>query len=207
MPSFYAHHILPRILEFAMKDKAFQPLRAPTLAKASGKILEIGFGSGMNMLEYPNTVREMIAIDPSRELYAMANDRIRQSGIRVQFMAGSAEQLPFNDDEFDTTVSTWSLCSIPNVEKALGEIFRTLKPGGKFLFIEHGLSPASSWQQLQRLLTPIWKRIGGGCHLDRQIQKLVEGQGFILKCVDFPFEGRGKRLLHLYQGQAIKPRA
>lgn len=189
-----------------MENPVFQSLRSPTLAKANGRILEIGFGSGGNMLEYPKTVREITAIDPSQELYIMAKDRIRQSGIRVQFVVGSAELLPFDDCEFDTIVSTWSLCSIPNVQKALGEIFRTLKPGGKFLFIEHGLSPVSRWQELQRILTPIWKQIGGGCHLDRQMQKLIERQGFIIeRHADFSLEGGEKKLLHFYQGEAIKP--
>lgn len=206
MLSLYSRRIFPWVLNTLMQDRAFQSLRAPTLANADGKILEIGFGSGMNMSEYPKTVREITAIDPSPELFLMAKERIRESGIQVQFVSGSAEDLPFANDEFATVVSTWSLCSIPDVRKALDEVFRVLKPGGAFLYIEHGLSPTPRWQLLQKRLTPIWKHIGGGCHLDRQIEELVAQAGFTLKKhTSFPLERGRMKLLHLYQGVAIKP--
>ena len=147
------------------------------MAPATGRVLEIGFGTGANLSHYPESVRQLEIVEPDAALNARAERRLAKSSREVIVHALSAEQLPFDAGSFDTVVSTFTLCSIPDVASALREIHRVLKPGGQFLFLEHGLSPEEGVARWQHRLTPIQKIIGGGCHLDRPMRLLIEQAG------------------------------
>ncbi len=203
MSSYYSEHILPALLDRVMEGERFQNRRRTVVSDARGRILEIGFGSGKNLPFYPPRVQSLAAIDPSRELFNRSAECIRASGIDIVFHEASAERLPFAANSFDTVVSTWTLCSIPDVDLALDEIRRILAPGGFFLFAEHGRHPSEPWRSMQRLLTPAWKRLSGGCHLDRDIPKLLERHG--MTTVFAPPED--DRLVHMFQGKATSRRA
>jgi ubiquinone/menaquinone biosynthesis C-methylase UbiE len=178
--SFYHHYVFPWLLEFAMRSPVLREPRRRTLAAASGRILEIGFGTGMNLLYYPPQVRRIEAIDPDADLDRWSAPRIAASPIDVDFHHLDAEHLPFEAASFDTVVCTLTLCSIPDVGHALREIHRVLRPGGHFMFLEHGLSPDPAVARWQRRLTPLQRRIGGGCHLDRPTRDLVVQAGLDL---------------------------
>jgi ubiquinone/menaquinone biosynthesis C-methylase UbiE len=180
---FYHHCIFPYLLDAAMASKVFREPRRRTLASASGRILEIGFGTGMNLRHYPASVRRIDAIDPDADLAGRAAPRIAASKIDVDFHQLGAEHLPFDADGFDTVVCTLTLCSIPDVVHALTEVRRVLKPGGRLLFLEHGLAPDAAVARWQRRLTPLQKRIGGGCHFDRPTAQLLRESGLVLGSV------------------------
>ncbi len=176
----YHHYIFQYLLDLAMSSRAFRKPRARTLAPSCGRILEIGFGTGMNLQYYPPTVTRIEAIDPDLDLDRFSQPRIAAARIDVDFHHLDAEHLPFEGERFDTVVSTLTLCSIPDVVHALGEIRRVLKPGGQFLFLEHGRAPDAGVARWQDRLTPAWKPLGGGCHLNRPMRELVSDAGFRL---------------------------
>jgi ubiquinone/menaquinone biosynthesis C-methylase UbiE len=175
--SFYHHYLFPHLLDFAMANRAFRKPRSRTLAPARGRILEIGFGTGMNLKYYPESVTRIEAIDPDLDLDRFSGPRIAASRIDVDFHHLDAEHLPFEPESFDTVVSTLTLCSIPDVVHALGEIRRVLKPGGQFLFLEHGRSPDAPVTRWQDRLNRAWMPLAGGCHLNRPIRALIEDAG------------------------------
>lgn len=168
-----------------MSDRRISRYRAPVLAPATGRVLEIGFGTGANLSHYPESVRRLEIVEPDAALNIRAKRRLVKTSREVIVHALSAERLPFDSASFDTIVSTFTLCSIPDVDAALGEIHRVLKPGGQFLFLEHGLSPESSVARWQHRLTPLQKIIGGGCHLDRPMRSLIEGAGLQVQSVGY----------------------
>jgi len=155
------------------------------LAPAEGRVLEIGFGTGANLSHYPETVRQLEIVEPDAALNIRAQRRLAKSSREVIVHALSAEHLPFDAASFDTVVSTFTLCSIPDVDSALREVYRVLKPGGRFLFLEHGLSPEAGIARWQRRLTPLQKVIGGGCHLDRPMRPLIEQAGLHIQPHDY----------------------
>lgn len=175
--SFYHHYIFPRVLDLAMSSKVWRKPRTRTLGPATGRILEIGFGTGRNLPHYPPAVRRIEAIDPDLDLDRFSQPRIAASAIDVDFHHLDAEHLPFEDQSFDTVVSTLTLCSIPDAAHALREIRRVLKPDGRFLFLEHGRAPDPMVARLQERLTPVWRPIAGGCCLDRPMRSLIEAAG------------------------------
>lgn len=185
MTSFYRRYVLPPLLDRAMSDRRISRYRAPVLAPATGRVLEIGFGTGANLSHYPESVRQLEIVEPDAALNIRAKRRLAKTSREVIVHALSAERLPFDSASFDTIVSTFTLCSIPDVDAALGEIHRVLKPGGQFLFLEHGLSPESSVARWQHRLTPLQKIIGGGCHLDRPMRSLIEGAGLQVQSVGY----------------------
>lgn len=175
--SFYHHYVFPTVLDLAMSSRQLRAPRDRALAPARGRILEIGFGTGMNLTHYPPAVRRIEAIDPDRDLDRYSLPRIRKAAIDVDFHHLDAEHLPFEDARFDTVVSTFTLCTIPDVVHALGEVQRVLKPGGQFLFLEHGRSPDARVARWQDRLNRAWRSLAGGCNLNRPVSSLVAGAG------------------------------
>ncbi|MEP0950014.1 class I SAM-dependent methyltransferase [Nodosilinea sp. FACHB-141] len=159
-----------------MADSILGSYRRDALADVSGDVLEIGFGTGLNLPYYPDQVRQIVTVDPNPGVHRLAQQRINASPITVDHRMLSGEALPMADHSFDSVVSTFTLCSIPEIEQALAEIYRVLKPGGRFFFVEHGLSDEPSIQAWQHRLTPLQKRIAGGCHFDRDMGQLIEQQ-------------------------------
>jgi ubiquinone/menaquinone biosynthesis C-methylase UbiE len=174
---FYHHYVFPRLLDLAMSSSMLHAPRERTLAPARGRILEIGFGTGRNLTHYPPTVRRIEAIDPDLDLDRLSMPRIAHASIEVDFHHLNAEHLPFENERFDTVVSTFTLCSIPDVVHALAEVRRVLKPGGQFLFLEHGRAPDAKVVRWQDRLNRTWMPLAGGCHLNRPVHELVAGAG------------------------------
>lgn len=174
---FYHHYIFPYLLDLAMASPALRKPRERTLAPACGRILEIGFGTGRNLPHYPSSVERIEAIDPDLDMDRLSLPRIRQARIAVDFHHLDAEHLPFAEGSFDTVVSTMTLCSIPDVAHALCEVRRVLKPGGQFLFLEHGRAPEARVARWQERVNRYWMPLAGGCHVNRPIRRLVEDSG------------------------------
>lgn len=171
---FYSQYIFPFVLDKVMQKEVFTKKRKQLLHSVSGKVLEIGVGTGLNFEFYPNSIKEISTVDVNPRLNQKALRRATLHGITCKHKVVSAETLPFKDNTFDYVVSTWTLCSIPNVTQALSEIRRVLKPGGRFVFIEHGAHKDKIILKWQNRLTPLWKKVGDGCHLNRDIKKLIE---------------------------------
>ena len=185
-----------------MRRRQFEELRPGLISNAKGEVLEIGFGSGLNMPYYKN-VTKLYALEPSDLLFAERNLKGRPESFPVVHLSASAEAIPLMDNSIDTVVSTWTLCSIPNVETALKEIYRVLKPTGRFLFIEHGKSPKKFISFLQDIFTPISKCIAGGRHANRPIDSLIVDAGFNIVQIE-RFQQKGKPFLFMYKGTASK---
>ena len=165
----YSRVIFPRLCDWVMNDPRMAALRSELLADVGGEVLEIGFGTGLNLPHYPEHVRRITTVDPNPGMNRLARRRIAEGGIAVDQRVLSGEALPFEDGSFDCVVSTWTLCSIPDAGRALGEVHRVLRPGGRFLFLEHGLSEDSRVQRWQRRLNPIQRVLGDGCRLDLDV--------------------------------------
>lgn len=176
---FYAQYVLPHIIDLAMRNKETTRLRAAWIPRARGEVLEVGIGSGLNLPFYSSQVQRVYGMDPSLELQRMARKRATAGRIPVEFLAQAAEEpLPLANSTIDTIVMTWTLCSIPNAANALQQIKRVLKTSGQLLFLEHGRSPDPDVVAWQDRLTPLWKRISGGCHLNRKVDELITAAGF-----------------------------
>jgi ubiquinone/menaquinone biosynthesis C-methylase UbiE len=160
--SLYRHHVFPWVLEAVMNQRVFRRLRREALSPAGGRILEIGFGTGINLGYYPEGTQRVVGVDSNPGVAPMARRRATAHGIEVEHHQLSAEQLPFDTASFDTVVSTFTLCSIPDVQRALAEVRRVLRPGGEFIFLEHGLSPDPPVARWQRRINPVWKIVGDG---------------------------------------------
>ena len=172
----YAQVIVPLLCDFGLDRPFVARYRRELLAHASGNILEIGFGTGLNLPYYPAHVCKLTIVDPNAGMYRRARRRIKQTGIEVDWRVLGGERLPFEDGTFDGVVSTFTLCSIEEVAQALREVYRVLKPGGRFLFLEHGLSPEPKVQKWQRRLNWLQMRLADGCHLDRDMRALVTAE-------------------------------
>lgn len=202
----YHHCVFPYLLDLAMSSKVLRRPRQRTLAHASGRILEIGFGTGMNLQFYPPGVTRIEAIDPDVDLDRFSQPRIRSSRIDVDFHHLNAEKLPFTANSFDTVVCTLTLCSIPDVAHALEEVRRVLRPGGRFLFLEHGLAPEPSVARWQHRLNPVQNRLGGGCNLNRDTERLVAHSGLRLDQVGhYYLRGVPRFAGYMTEGAASKP--
>ncbi len=192
---FYDRHVLPHVIDLAMRNGRLAPYRERVVAGAEGRVLEIGVGSGPNLPFYPR-VSEIIGLEPHPKLQSMAS----RAGFRV--LPGSAEAIPLDRASFDTVVTTWTLCSIPGIETALAEMRRVLRPSGKLLFVEHGLAPDAGVQWWQHRLTPMWKRVAGGCHLDRDIPALIRNAGFDIEKLDAAHMPGPRPMTFMYEGWA-----
>ena len=198
---FYQDKIVPLLTNLSMRNKHLAVYRDRVVPAATGRVLEVGIGSGLNLPRYSPNVQQVIGLEPSPKLLGMA----RQAGHRsfpVGLVEGSAEEIPLEKASVDTVMTTWTLCTIPNASRALCEMRRVLKPGGRLLFVEHGRAsdPNVVWWQDQ--LTPIWKRIGGGCHLNRAIGSLIEGAGFRLERLETSYMRGPKPMTFMYEGSA-----
>jgi ubiquinone/menaquinone biosynthesis C-methylase UbiE len=194
--------IVPRLLELAMQNRLLDHYRHQTIASARGLVLEVGVGSGVNLPLYRPAVTHVVGLDPSPQLLRLASRRAADAVVPVSLLRGSAEQDPFADAVFDTIVMTWTLCSIPNPIAALTEMRRVLRPGGRLIFVEHGLSPEIRTARWQHWLTPYWKRISGGCHLDRKTDHLIRRAGFQIEAVETDYMKGPKPWTFMYQGSA-----
>jgi ubiquinone/menaquinone biosynthesis C-methylase UbiE len=201
---FYEKLVVPRLINMAMRNARLACYRRETIRAARGLVLEIGVGSGQNLPLYSLAVDRVCGIDPSPELLRLATKRLVDASVPVSLIRGSAEQLPFSEAVFDTLVITWTLCSIPNPNAALHEMRRVLKLGGRLLFVEHGLSPETRIIRWQHRLTPCWKRIGGGCHLDRKMDDLIRAAGFGIDALETGYMKGPKPFTFIYQGAATR---
>ncbi|MFW9261310.1 class I SAM-dependent methyltransferase [Nostoc sp. CALU 546] len=200
----YSQVIFPRLLDWSLSLPTLAKYRQELLADVTGEILEIGFGTGLNLAYYPCSIHKITTVDVNPGMNALANKRISDSGIIVEQLLLSSENLPMPDNTFDSVVSTWTLCSIANVHQALREVYRVLKPGGRFFFVEHGLSDKPNVQVWQHRLTPIQKVVADGCHLNRDIQKLIEQHFDHVELKQFTPESFSDLMAHLYLGCATK---
>ncbi len=179
--------------------------RQRLLAAVYGDVLEVGFGTGLNLPHYPARVGRITTVDPNAGMHRLAQRRVRKSKIEVDQRVLSGERLPFEAGRFDCAVSTFALCSIEGVGQALGEVYRVLKRGGRFLFLEHGLSPEPSVQKWQRRLNWLEMRLADGCHLDRNMKELVAAQPFsVVEVEEFYLERTPRTHGYLYLGAASK---
>ena len=202
---FYSEVLFPWGMNLTMSGEEFQKQRRAVLQAVDGKILEIGFGSGLNLPHYPDTVTELVTVDPNPGMGRYTAQQIAQSDIVVDRQVLSGESLPMQDDSFDTVVSTWTLCSIDDVERALAEVKRVLRPGGQFIFLEHGLSPDKKVSCWQHRLNGIQRIFGDGCNLNRDMRELVADIGFKQLEVENYYFPRVPRFLgYMYRGVATK---
>lgn len=200
---FYSNYIFPRFMNGLMGQEEFSKHRVKVLADVEGDVLEIGFGSGLNLPHYPDHVRKLIAIDVNSGMLPLAQKKIDASPIEVDNKYLSAEHLPLEDQSVDTVVCTWTLCSIPDVAGALGEFRRVLRPGGKFLFIEHGLASDPKVAKWQNRLNSVWGIIGDGCNLNRDMPRLIEAGGLKIESSEnFYMPGGPKFASNTFRGLA-----
>jgi ubiquinone/menaquinone biosynthesis C-methylase UbiE len=201
--SFYERRILPRLIDFAMRRKEIRALRESLVGEAHGRVLEIGIGSGLNLPFYRRDLIEVIGVDPSPELLALARRHTAWTHFPVRLHEGRAEDLPLDANSVDCVLMTWTLCSIARPHTALVEVGRVLRPGGSLLFIEHGRAEQPRVQRLQDRLTPVWRRFAGGCHLNREIDRLIERAGLSLETLRTGHMMSGPKVLtYHYRGRA-----
>jgi ubiquinone/menaquinone biosynthesis C-methylase UbiE len=201
----YSRVIFPRLCEWGLNRPFVAARRQQLLAGASGAVLEIGLGTGLNLPHYPAAVRKITAVDPNPGMHRKAQARVEASGLEVDKRLLGGEALPFDAAAFDCVVSTFTLCSIAQVERALAEIYRVLRPGGRFLFLEHGLSPDAGVQKWQRRLNGLERLLADNCHLDRNIRQIVAAQPFAaIEADEFYMEKTPRTHGYVYLGTAIK---
>ncbi len=191
----YGDHVLPRIVNAACGMKASLPLRQRVCERLEGEVIEIGFGSGLNVPFYPPAVSRVAAVEPADVGWKLAAKRVAATTIPVERSGLDGQSLPFEDDSFDAALSTWTMCTIPDLDAALAELRRVLKPGGTLHFVEHGLAPDESVRRWQHRLEPVQKRIFGGCHLTRPFPDLISAAGFTIAEVDRFYEDGSPKFL------------
>jgi ubiquinone/menaquinone biosynthesis C-methylase UbiE len=202
--NLYRRIIFPQLLDLALSGERMERYRRQLLAHVQGSVLEIGFGTGLNLPCYPEHIRKITGVDPNPGMGSLARRRIASSPIAVDWQVADAQELPFPSQSFDSVVSTWTLCSIPNVAKALREIRRVLRAGGKLFFLEHGLSEDPQVQRWQNRLNPLQKVIADGCNLNRDMARLIREAGFRFEQLErFYMADQPKIIGYTYQGIAL----
>lgn len=201
--SWYEDHILPHLINLSMRNRHLAPYRRRVISEAKGRVLEVGLGSGLNLPFYTSDVTEILGLEPSPRLITMAEATAgRRSPSPTRIIEGSAETIPLEDRSVDAVVTTWTLCTIPHPLAALREMKRVLKPTGQLLFVEHGQAPEERIRKWQDRLTPAWKRIGGGCHLNRPIPVLIQEAGFSIAQLETGYMKGPKPMTFMYEGRA-----
>ncbi|NLU83414.1 class I SAM-dependent methyltransferase [Rhodococcus sp. HNM0569] len=192
---WYGDHIVPRLVNKTCGIALLEPLRDRVCAGLRGRVLEVGFGSGLNVPFYPRTVDDVAAVEPSDLGWKLATDRLADTSVPVVRSGLDGQSLPFPDNSFDSAVSTWTMCTIPDVETALREVRRVLAPGGTLHFVEHGLAPDTKVQRWQHRFEPVQKAVAGGCHLTRDIPSLLDSAGFELRDLDVFYQDGTPRIM------------
>jgi ubiquinone/menaquinone biosynthesis C-methylase UbiE len=198
----YDHWVLPRVLDFAMSTKPFVRERGLALAEVKGRVLEVGFGSGLNLPHYPAGVEKVVGIDPSGESARLARKRIEKAAFPVEFLPLRGEEIPAADASFDSVVSTFTLCTIPDVRAALSQMRRVLKADGRFFFLEHGRSNEPKVQRWQDRMNGVQNWLVGGCNLNRPMDQLIAGAGFEVERLETYYAEGPKLMAYLYRGVA-----
>lgn len=199
--NWYDRVVLPRMLNALMKSPEMTQIRAAQVPKACGRVLEVGVGSGLNLPFYePGT--QVFAVDPSEELQVYARQVAQANGTDVIFAAQSGEAIPADNNSFDAAVITWTLCTIPDAGKALEEVRRVLKPQGRLVFAEHGVSPEPGVAKWQNRINPVWRSLAGGCNLNRSPEQLLGQAGFKFDELKCGYIAGPKFATYTYQGVA-----
>lgn len=204
MVGLYEDQILPRLINVALGNRECTRIRGRVSAGLSGEVLEVGFGSGLNVPHYPDTVKRVQAVDPATVGRKLAAERVAASPVPVDYVALDGQDLPIEAASVDHVLVTWTLCTIPDVGRALSEFRRVLRPDGQLHFVDHGRSPDASVRRWQDRLTPLQRRLFGGCHLNRPIDELVLGAGFDLKRLETYYMRGPKAFGYMYEGVATK---
>jgi ubiquinone/menaquinone biosynthesis C-methylase UbiE len=199
---FYQERVLPWLVHLSMRQRRLAPYRSRVVSSATGRVLEVGIGSGLNLPFYGNTVAEIIGLEPSPKLLDMAAAAPRKSQIPLRLIEGTAEAIPIEEKSVDAVVTTWTMCSIPEIQSALHEMRRVLRPDGHLLFVEHGRAPEPGVRWWQDHLPPAWKLLSGGCHLNRAIEELIESAGFRIERLDRGYMQGPKLMTFMYEGSA-----
>ncbi|MES1963906.1 methyltransferase domain-containing protein [Psychrobacter sp. AH5] len=203
--TIYQQYVLPKMIDMACSTGNVMKARAQIVPQAIGEVLEIGIGSGLNLAFYnANKVSSIIGIDPAAQMQSLVYKRAASIDIPVETLAADIYGIDAESERFDTIVMTFTLCSIDNPIPALKEMARVLKPTGRLLFCEHGLAPEASVERWQRRLTPLWKPIAGGCHLDRDIAALIRASGFTIEALTTEYLPGPKLMSYIYSGSAQK---
>jgi ubiquinone/menaquinone biosynthesis C-methylase UbiE len=203
---FYEDQVLPRFIDVALGTKRLGHLRERVAAQLDGEVLEIGFGSGRNVPFYPSTVTRVRAVDPATVGRKLAEKRVAASSVPVEYVGLDGEDLPLDDSSVDHVLTTWTLCTIPDVSRALEEVSRVLRPGGSLHFLEHGRSSDAKVVKWQDRMTPLQRRLGGGCHLNRPIDRLITDSPLrISRLENYELPGP-KSLGYMYEGVATLDR-
>jgi ubiquinone/menaquinone biosynthesis C-methylase UbiE len=201
---FYENQLLPRLQDKAMSRKPLGPVRARVCEGLEGAVVEVGFGTGLNARYYPAGVERVVAIEPSGVGMRIAEPRIAKASVPVELGGLTGEHLDLRSGKFDAVLSTWTLCTIPDLDAALAEIRRVLKPGGSLHFVEHGHAPDEKVARWQQRIEPLWKPLAGGCHLTRRVSEDIERAGFAMQQLDtYYFEGEPKTMGYTYEGVAV----
>lgn len=200
---FYEDQVLPRVIEVVCNVRPLRPLRERVVRELDGKVLEVGFGSGSNVPYYPTSVTRVLAVDPATVGRKLAAQRVAASPVPVEYIGLDGQDLPLDDDSVDHVLTTWTLCTIPDVEQALREMRRVLRPGGALHFLEHGRAPDPRVARLQDRFNGLEQRIAGGCNLNRPIDRLISDAGFRIDRLDRYYARGGPRILtSMYEGIA-----
>ena len=204
--SIYQEHVLPRLVNVALGGRDFHRIRGRVASGLSGEVLEVGFGSGLNVAHYPPTVSRVLAVDPAVVGRKLAAGRVAACQVPIEYVGLDGQLLPLDSSSVDHVLITWTMCTIPDISGALGEMRRVLRPGGQLHFVEHGLSPESDVSRWQSRLTPLQSAVFGGCHLNRRIDQLVTDAGFTISLLDNYYMKGPKPIGYMFEGVAMKER-